>query len=88
MLALKPGETVDFGETSTDIAPLTMIRHAFGDSGFCWRNRSFCVPEGAVLDYPLIPHNPYTQHGLPSEADYLGRLSFTITESENQMVVK
>ncbi|MDA0745050.1 MAG: hypothetical protein O2954_00905 [bacterium] len=87
MLPFKPGETIDLGGVPTDIAPLKLIRHTFGPNGFSWRNRPFRVPEGATLDYPLVPHNPYTQHGLPAEDDYTGRLSFPIEKTEKLVII-
>ena len=71
MLALKPGEEVCLAGSSERIAPLKLIRHPFRSGGLSWRGRSFTLPEGTVLDYPLIPHNPYTQHGLPAEEAYV-----------------
>ena len=82
MLAFKKGEHVMVGDKVVEIMPLAMISHRFGEAGLVWRDRSFDVPQGAVLDYPLIPHNPYTQHGLPTEEAYIARLSFRVTEME------
>ncbi len=47
---------------------------------FVWRGRTWHAPEGAVLDYPVVPHNSYTQDGLPLPRDYVARLSFPIGE--------
>ena len=87
MLALKKGEQVRLGDTVVDVLPLAMINHRFGEADMVWRERSFDVPQGAVLDYPLIPHNPYTQHGLPTEEAYIARLSFRVTQDEQVIVI-
>ena len=87
MLAFKKGEQVKLGETVVDVLPLAMINHRFGEGGMVWRERSFDVPQGAMLDYPLIPHNPYTQHGLPTEEAYIARLSFRVTQDEQVVVI-
>ncbi|MBT3601636.1 MAG: hypothetical protein HOE48_11095 [Candidatus Latescibacteria bacterium] len=87
MLAFKKDEIIQLGDTSLDVLPLAMINHRFGDEGLVWRERSFDVPTGAVLDYPLIPHNPYTQHGLPTEEAYIARLSFRVSEEEKTVVI-
>lgn len=87
MLALQKDEVIQLGETSVEVLPLAMINHRFGDEGIVWRERSFDVPKGAVLDYPLIPHNPYTQHGLPTEEAYIARLSFRLGDAEKRVVI-
>jgi hypothetical protein len=87
MLALKKGEQVRLGDEIIEVLPLAMINHRFGKEPMAWRDRSFDVPHGAVLDYPLVPHNPYTQHGLPAEDAYTGRLSFMISQDEQVVVI-
>jgi hypothetical protein len=87
MLPFKPGERVDLDDVSTVVGPFKMIHHVFGKNGFSWRNRTFYVPESGVLDYPLVPHNPYTQHGLPSEDAYIARLSFIVTEAGQKVTI-
>lgn len=87
MVAFKKGENVLVGENTLEVLPLAMINHRFGEEGFVWRERSFAVPEGSVLEYPLIPHNPYTQHGLPTEDAYIARLSFQVGTDEKNIVI-
>lgn len=83
MLALKKGEQVYVGGQEMEVLPLAMISHRFGEQNtIVWRERTFEVPQGAILDYPLIPHNPYTQHGLPTEEAYISRLSFLVGDAE------
>jgi hypothetical protein len=78
MLAFEKGEWITVGDRRIEVLPLAMINHRFTGEKLIWRGRSFEVPAGAVLDYPLIPHNPYTQHGLPTEEAYIARLSFRV----------
>jgi hypothetical protein len=87
MLAFKKGEVIQLGGEEVEVLPLAMINHRFDETGIVWRERSFDVPQGAVLDYPLIPHNPYTQHGLPTEEAYIARLSFRVGEDEKVVVI-
>ena len=53
-----------------------------------WRGRTWQLPEGAVIEYPIVPHNSYTQDGLPKPADYVGRLSFPVSTSEQAMTIR
>lgn len=90
MIALKPGETMHFGNETIAVQPTAMINRRFGKDlcSFVWRDRTFQAPVGAMLDYPLIPHNPYTQHGLPSEDAYIARLSIRVQDREQQVVIR
>ena len=88
MLPLKPDEEILLDDTSTTIAPLRLIRHVFRKGTLSWRDRSFTVPESVILDYPIVPHNPYTQHGLPTEEAYVGRLSFAIGDTEKHVTIE
>jgi hypothetical protein len=45
------------------------------------------VPEGAVLDYPIIPHNPYKQDSLPGPEEYVARLGITLSAEESRIVI-
>ena len=87
MLMLKAGEEITIGPETLEVLPLALINQNVHNNGFVWRNRKFEAPEGAMLEYPLIPHNPYTQHGLPTEDAYVGRLSFPISDNETQIVI-
>lgn len=77
------GEWINF----YTLRSLKLIRHAFRKGHMAWRSRTFTLPQGTVLDYPIIPHTPYTQHGLPSEEAYVGRLSFPIGQAEKEVVI-
>ncbi|MDA0335538.1 MAG: hypothetical protein O2782_10260 [bacterium] len=92
LLALRPQESLHFSsdEEPTTVAPRTMIERRFSAAGaaFVWRGRTFEVPAGATLSYPLIPHNPYTQHGLPAEDDYVGRLSWLLTARTTTVTIR
>jgi hypothetical protein len=39
------------------------------------------------LEYPVVPHNPYTQHGLPAPTAYVGRLSFPVSAEEGVVII-
>ena len=52
-----------------------------------WRGLAWHMPEGAVLEYPIVPHNSYTQDGLPKPADYVGRLSFPLSANEQAVTI-
>ncbi len=92
LLALRPEESVYFtiDEEPTTVAPKTMVERRFTDAGaaFVWRGRTFEVPAGATLSYPLIPHNPYTQHGLPTADAYVGRLSWLLAASTTTVTIR
>ncbi len=81
-LALHPGETLTSEHGTDRLDPAVLIHHQGGprpQRGFKWRGLAWTLPEGTLLDYPLIPHNSYTQDGLPTREDYVGRLSFPLT---------
>jgi len=80
MLGLGAGEQIDAGGTSHVVAPTALIDHTFTEEATVlrWGGRSFDVPAGSRLEYPIIPHNPYTQTGLPGERSYVARLSIPL----------
>ena len=86
MLLLKAGEKVIVGDEALEVLPLALINQSVQQDGFVWRDRNFSAPMGAMLEYPLIPHNPYTQHGLPTEDAYIGRLSFPINNKAQVII--
>lgn len=82
ILALQPGEVMrsEHGEDRFD--PSVLIQHHGGprpQRGFVWRGLDWRLPAGTQFDYPVVPHNSYTQDGLPAPKDYVGRLSFALT---------
>jgi len=87
MLLLKAGEEIVFADESIEVLPLALINQNLDHNGFVWRDREFETPTGAILEYPMIPHNPYTQHGLPTEDAYVGRLSFVLGDEEKEVVI-
>jgi hypothetical protein len=66
------------------------IQHRFaaGECEFVWRGLTFTVPEGAVLDYPVIPHNPYRQDSLPGPEEYVARLGIPLSAEESRIVIR
>jgi len=82
MLALRPGDTLasEHGEEQMD--PTALVHHNGGprpQRGFAWRGLAWELPEGSLLDYPLVPHNSYTQDGLPAKEDYVARVSVPLS---------
>lgn len=82
LLALRRGEKLVLDEVEETIDPTVLI-HAQGGprpvATLRWRGLTWQLPAGAQLDYPVVPHNSYTQDGLPAPDDYVGRLSFPLT---------
>lgn len=81
-LAFHPGETLTSEHGTDHLDPTVLIHHQGGprpQRGFTWRGLAWTLPEGTLLDYPIVPHNSYTQDGLPTREDYVGRLSFPLT---------
>lgn len=82
MLALRPGDTLKSEQGEEQIDPTVLIHHNGGprpQRGFSWRGLAWELPEGALLDYPLVPHNSYTQDGLPAKEDYVARVSVPLS---------
>ena len=88
ILAFRPGESVQLDDETLTLDPASLIHLNGGVRPvrvMTWRGLVWRLPPGAVIDYPLVPHNSYTQDGLPTPADYVGRLSFPLT-TEAQVV--
>lgn len=85
ILALRRDDRLQLDNVVEHVNP-TMLIHANGGPrpvrNLVWRGLEWVLPEGARLDYPLVPHNSYTQDGLPKAEDYVGRLSVPITDAE------
>ena len=82
ILAFRSGETVTTDGETQKIDPSVLVHFNGGGKPvkeLKWRGLTWRLPEGAVLDYPIVPHNSYTQDGLPEPADYVARLSFPLT---------
>lgn len=90
MLAMRRGEVLLLDGTEEKIDPTVLI-HANGGPRpvlqMRWREIQWQLPEGARLDYPLVPHNSYTQNGLPTAEDYVGRLSLPLGHDERIIVI-
>lgn len=84
LLALKPGDSVQTHTTEHVMDPRQLL-HASGQ--FTWRGLRWTLPEGAVLEYPLVPHNSYTQDGLPAREDYVGRISYPLGSDRRQILI-
>ncbi|MCC6414870.1 MAG: hypothetical protein IT582_03050 [Opitutaceae bacterium] len=82
ILALRKGDTLEIDGATETIDPSVLI-HEQGCPRpvrlMWWRGLEWTLPTGARLDYPLVPHNSYTQDGLPKPEDYVGRLSFPLS---------
>ena len=82
MVAFRPGETLQLDGVSKTLEPTTLVHFNGGGKPvreMLWRGLTWRLPEGAVLDYPIVPHNSYTQDGLPKPEDYVGRISFPVS---------
>ncbi len=81
ILPLRHGETVVMDGESLKIEPGAIIHLNWVGRPLrelAWRGLTWRMPEGAVLEYPIVPHNSYTQDGLPKPTDcYVGRLEFS-----------
>jgi len=82
VLAFRPGEIVRLDGEAMTIDPTVLI-HLNGGPRLVrelrWRDLIWKLPDGTQVDYPVVPHNSYTQDGLPEPADYVARLSFPLT---------
>lgn len=91
ILALHPGEVLRSEHGEDHLDPTVLIQHHGGprpQRGFVWRDLDWQLPAGAQLDYPLVPHNSYTQDGLPAPKDYVGRLSFALTVAPKTITIR
>ena len=90
ILALKAGDVLTSEHGTDRLDPSVLIHHGGcprPQQSFQWRGLAWRLPEGALLDYPLVPHNSYTQDGLPAREDYVGRLSFPLTTQEKVLAI-
>jgi len=84
-LAFAAGEVVRLDDDEVTVLPAAQIDRRFGASGgrLVWRGRTFHVPAGGWLCYPLVPHNPYRQDGLPPVEEYVARLALPLAGTEH-----
>lgn len=75
MLAVKPGDVLH-GPTGTLTADPTVLLQL--GNQFTWRELHWNGPAGMRMEYPVVPHNSYTQDGLPKPEAYVARLSFPV----------
>jgi hypothetical protein len=85
LTALKSGDVVRTAAGEQKVEPRQLLQAM---AGFAWRGLHWELPEGAVLEYPLVPHNSYTQDGLPVPEDYVGRISFTLGAEPKRMAIR
>jgi hypothetical protein len=84
MLRLEAGDVVRLDEVETTVTPTGHIERYFGASGgrLQWRGRTFHLPPGTQVNYPVTPHNPYRQDGLAPVEEYVARLAVPLSASE------
>lgn len=90
ILPFKFGETLAIDGETQAIRPGTSIHLNWVGRPvrkMLWRGLTWCMPEGALLEYPIVPHNSYTQDGLPKPEDYVGRLNFPLTTAEGVVTI-
>jgi hypothetical protein len=83
-LRLEAGDVVRLDEVETTVTPAGQIdRHCGPDGGrLLWRGRTFHLPPGTLVNYPVVPHNPYRQDGVASVEEYVARLAVPLSASE------
>jgi len=91
ILPFHHGETVLLDGVSLKIGPgvsihLNWIGRPVKE--LVWRGLTWQMPEGALLEYPIVPHNSYTQDGLPKPEDYVARLNFPLTVSGQVVTIR
>ncbi|MEO6875116.1 MAG: hypothetical protein ABI222_09870 [Opitutaceae bacterium] len=85
------GETVTIDDESQKIEPgISIHRNWVGRpvKELKWRGLTWRMPEGAQLEYPIVPHNSYTQDGLPTPGDYVGRLTFPVSVTAQIVTIR
>jgi hypothetical protein len=89
MLDVRPGEQIRCGEREYVVDPSGLIEHTFGLEGgtVAWRGRLLRVPAGATLVYPVVPHNPYRQDGLPAPEAYAARVAVDVGETAVELAL-
>lgn len=85
LLALKPGDAVRTAAGETKVEPRQLLQ---ATGSFRWREQEWELPAGATLEYPLVPHNSYTQDGLPARDDYVGRISFLLGTEVKRITIR
>jgi hypothetical protein len=82
MLDVHPGESIRCDDREYVVDAFGLIEHAFGTEGgkIEWRGRSLAVPPGALLTYPIVPHNPYRQDGISLPESYAARVAAEVGE--------
>lgn len=90
LVAFQRGEVIRIDGAEEKIDPTALI-HEMGRprpiQTLHWRGLGWKLPAGALLDYPLVPFNSYTQDGLPKPEEYVGRLSFPLTTEAKVLTV-
>jgi len=83
-LRVAAGEVLRFDADEVTVHHAAQIERRMGANGgrIQWRGRTITLPPGAALSYPVVPHNPYRQDGLPATSEYVARLALTLGSAE------
>ncbi len=89
-LYLRPGEVITVGGDDITVETHKFIDKTFTDemNTLTWRGRTFTMPAGAHTAYPLVPHNPYRQDGLPEPSQYVMRLEMKLSAEVQTIVIE
>jgi hypothetical protein len=87
-LRLAAGDSLQLDDQRLTVVAEGQTDRRFGDQGgrLAWRGRTFHLPPGTQISYPVVPHNPYRQDGLPPTDEYVARLALVL--SPTQQVVR
>ncbi|MCP5531270.1 MAG: hypothetical protein H7A44_12635 [Opitutaceae bacterium] len=85
MLALRPGDDVCADGLNYTVEPTQLLALR---TSFVWRGLTWRLPVGARLEYPMVPHNPYTQDGLPQPREYVARLSWPVLPGRSELRIQ
>jgi hypothetical protein len=90
VLGLQRGEKLRIDGATEQIDPTVLIHTNGGPrtaQELGWRGLTWRLPAGAAVEYPVVPHNSYTQDGLPAPDDYVGRISFGLTSAAKELSI-
>ncbi|HND61181.1 MAG TPA: hypothetical protein PLB90_06840 [Opitutaceae bacterium] len=90
ILPFHRGEQVRLDEETLTIDPAALIHFNGGSRpvrAIRWRDLTWTLPAGALIDYPVVPHNSYTQDGLPVPDEYVARVSFPLSSETRSVTV-
>jgi len=84
LLAVEPDEVIDHSSTESTICPERLLNIK---DEFQWRGIHWQLPAAANFEYPIVPHNSYTQNGMPKPSDYVARISFKLEPHEQSILI-